>query len=89
MPERHDLVLMKTIRGYEHDLQTIEAIHRGFALDLDVLVDRYEQEMTAVIGDPKRLEGSLLAMIERLFPTEVRRIEQRLKRRTARRKRQR
>ena len=29
VPERHDLVLMKTLRGYQHDVEVIEQIHRG------------------------------------------------------------
>ena len=40
VPERHDLVLMKVLRGDEHDLQAIEAIHQRSPLDLSILVER-------------------------------------------------
>jgi hypothetical protein len=79
VPEKHDLVLMKTVRAYEHDLETIEAIHRMSPLDLDTLVERYEKEMGAIIGDPARLRGNFLAVIERLFPEQVGGIERRLR----------
>jgi len=71
VPERHDLILMKTGRGYEHDLEAAEAIHRQSPLDLDVLVKRYMEEMGAVVIAPKHLRGSFLTMIERLFPSEL------------------
>jgi hypothetical protein len=41
VPERHDLVLMKAIRGYEHDLQAISEIHAHSPLDLETLVRRF------------------------------------------------
>jgi len=31
VPEKHDLVLMKAMRGYEHDLQAIESEQQGRA----------------------------------------------------------
>lgn len=71
VPERHDLVLMKIIRGYEHDLEAIEAIHRRAPLDLKVLLERYRTEMGSVIGDPQRLRSQVLVLIARLFPEEV------------------
>jgi len=71
VPEKHDLVLMKILRGDEHDLQAIEAIHRRSPLELAVLVKRYREEMSAAIIDPGRLRGQFLAMVERLFPEQV------------------
>ena len=68
IPEKHDLVLMKIMRGDEHDLQAIEAIHQRSPLDLEILVQRYEDEMAAAIIDPARLRGHFLTMVERLFP---------------------
>lgn len=68
VPEKHDLALMKVIRGYEHDLDGIEAIHRRSPLDLETLLQRYRDEMGAVVGDPRRLRGQLLALVGRLFP---------------------
>ena len=37
VPERHDLVLMKAVRCYEHDLEAIAEIHSHSPLELDVL----------------------------------------------------
>jgi Nucleotidyltransferase of unknown function (DUF6036) len=70
VPERHDLVLMKAVRCYEHDLQTMAEIHAHSPLDLDVLVRRFKDEMTP-IGDPARIRGNFLAVVERLFPDSV------------------
>ncbi len=81
VPEKHDLVLMKVIRGAEHDLEGIEGIHRLAPLGLGLLVERYEREMGAVVIDPVRLRGNFLVMVERLFPDQVERIGKRLRRR--------
>jgi len=78
VPERHDLVLMKTVRGYEHDLEAIEAIHRRSPLKLEVLLTRYEEEMGAVVTSPVRLRGNLLTLVERLFPDELDDVAERL-----------
>jgi hypothetical protein len=67
VPEKHDLVLMKTLRGYEHDFQMCEAIHANHGLDLTTLLRRYTEQMSHVVGDPERLDGNLLAMVARLF----------------------
>jgi hypothetical protein len=66
VPERHDLTMMKTMRGYDHDLQGIEDIHRSDPLDLDTLLTRY-REMTHVVGPPERLRGNVLAVVARLW----------------------
>ncbi len=79
VPERHDLVLMKAVRAYEHDLEVIAEIHAHFPLDLETLVRRFETEMTP-IGDPARTRGNFLAVVERVFPTSVDRVAQRLER---------
>lgn len=79
VPERHDLALMKVLRGDEHDLQAIEAIHQRSPLDLSILVERFRHEMGATIIAPGRLKGQFLTMIERLFPTDLDEIERRLR----------
>lgn len=79
VPEKHDLVLMKVVRGDEHDLQAIEAIHQRLPLDLTLLLKRYEEEMGAAITDPARLRGHVLTMVERLFPEELDAVEKRLR----------
>ncbi len=79
VPEKHDLVLMKTLRCYEHDIAAIAEIHAHSALDLDVLVRRFEDEMGSCVGDPTRLRGSFLVVVERLFPDSVEGVARRLK----------
>jgi hypothetical protein len=78
VPERHDLVLMKVLRGDEHDLQAIEAIHHRSPLQLSTLVTRYREEMSATIIDPGRLRGQFLTMVERLFPERLDEVSRRL-----------
>ena len=78
VPEKHDLVLMKVLRGDEHDLEAIEGIHRRSPLDLSILVKRYREEMGATIIDPGRLRGQFLTLVERLFPDDLDRVEKRL-----------
>ncbi len=70
VPERHDLVLMKAVRCYEHDLATIAEIHAYSPLDADVLVRRFRDEMTR-IGELGRIRDNFLVVIERLFPERV------------------
>lgn len=62
--EKHDLVLSKTVRCYEHDLQQIVEIHESAGLSFEV---RFDSEMTNAIGHPGRLRMSFLIMIETVF----------------------
>jgi hypothetical protein len=80
VPERHDLVLMKAVRCYEHDLATIAEIHAHSPLDADVLVRRFRDEMTP-IGEPGRIRDNFLVVIERLFPERVDSVARELRRR--------
>ena len=68
VPERHDLALMKTVRGDQADFEKLQAIHRRSPFDLTVLLKRYEEEMGQVVIDPRRLQGNFLALVESLFP---------------------
>ena len=77
VPEKHDLVLMKALRCYEHDLEAIAQIHAHAPLDLDTLVRRYEDEMTP-IGEPRRIRANFLVVVERLFPESVDTVERQL-----------
>ena len=45
VPERHDLALMKVVRGDRHDEDMIAEIHAHQPLKLDVLLKRFEEEM--------------------------------------------
>lgn len=70
VPEKHDWVLMKVARGYEHDLTMIEDLKKRQGLDLELLIDRFNIEMAHVTGDRRRLELNLLAAIGRVFGEE-------------------
>jgi hypothetical protein len=77
VPEKHDLVLMKATRAYEHDIQVIREIHQHSPLSLEILVDRFVKEMLP-IGHPVRIHGNFLTVIESLFPDRVDEVERRL-----------
>ncbi len=68
VPERHDLALMKTVRGDQADFEKLQAIHQRMPFDLSILLERYEAEMGHVVIDPRRLRGNFLALVEELFP---------------------
>jgi hypothetical protein len=80
VPERHDLALMKTVRGDQADFAKLQAIHERKRFDLKVLLDRYRQEMSHVVIDPRRLRGNFLALVESLFPEAVTLVETALER---------
>jgi len=80
VPERHDLALMKTVRGDQADFAKLQAIHERKRFDLAVLLDRYQQEMSHVVIDPRRLRGNFLALVESLFPEAVTLVEAALER---------
>lgn len=70
-PEKHDLALMKIIRGYEHDIQHIKEVHANHQLDLDTLVERFRDEMGHVVGvGSEQLQHKFLLMIEEVFGEE-------------------
>ena len=71
VPERHDLALMKAVRGDQADFAKLQAIHERKPFELSVLLRRYEEEMGHVVIDPRRLRGNFLALIESLFPEIV------------------
>ena len=63
--------LMKTVRGDQADFAKLQAIHEKKPFDLSVLLRRYEQEMSHVVIDPRRLRWNFLALVESLFPEAV------------------
>jgi hypothetical protein len=68
VPERHDLALMKTVRGDPADFAKLRAIHQRWPFHLSVLIRRYEEEMDHVVIDPRRLRGNFLGLVESVFP---------------------
>jgi hypothetical protein len=71
VPERHDLVLMKIIRGDRHDEDVIAEIHAKHPLDRALLIDRFENEMGHVIKDEKIPRQQFRLLVGRLFGPEA------------------
>jgi hypothetical protein len=71
VPERHDLALMKIVRGYRHDIDVILEMHRREPLSLNTLIDRFENEMGHVIKDERELRMQFRLLIEELFGAEA------------------
>lgn len=71
IPEIHDLILMKTVRGYEHDLEVIQEICRKNRVNRKVLVERYETEMGHVIGNKSTLDLNFAAVLSRCFGDSI------------------
>ena len=46
VPEKHDLALMKVVRGQENDKDAIEQIANRVGLDKSTMVNRFKSEMT-------------------------------------------
>ena len=67
VPEKHDLALMKVVRGQDDDLEAIQQIADGVGLDRAMLVDRFKNEMTQAIGRPEQLRANFLSTIEMLY----------------------
>ena len=67
VPERHDLLLMKAVRAARHDLEVLEEMHRAKPFKLDVLVERFDNEMGQATIDPGIFKLQFLHIIERLF----------------------
>lgn len=67
VPEKHDLVLMKAVRGQANDLEAIDQMAQRVGLDMSTLVDRYRDEMTHVICPPRRLRANFLSVIEMVY----------------------
>jgi hypothetical protein len=67
VPERHDLALMKIIRGEEHDIQVLVEMHESEPFDLEILIDRFTNEMRHVIGDHRWIRFNFVGLVEELF----------------------
>ncbi|MGE3512692.1 MAG: DUF6036 family nucleotidyltransferase [Vicinamibacterales bacterium] len=52
--ERHDLVLAKLCRNIDRDREDVVALARGPGLDIDVLRQRYRDELRPKLGRPER-----------------------------------
>lgn len=70
IPEVMDLILMKAMRGYAHDMQAIEEMVKNTKVKCEKLVDRYVSEMRTAITPERKRNLNFLAVIERCFPKE-------------------
>jgi len=71
VPEQHDLALMKIVRGYENDIQTICEIHENMPFCFETLIERFLTEMTQVIGNSNAIRMNFLLAISELFGEEL------------------
>ncbi len=67
VPERHDFVLMKMIRGQQNDIDMVIEMHKVEPLLFSRLLDLIVSEMTGITGYKKRIKPHFLAMFETLF----------------------
>lgn len=71
VPEVIDLILMKTLRSYAHDLDAIEQMVKNQKIESGDLIQRYIDEMDAIVGDKRKHDISFLAMLERCYGEPV------------------
>jgi hypothetical protein len=69
-PDKYDLALAKAVRGYQHDLDAIEGIHRHHRLSPATLITRFETEMGAAIVDPRKIRLNMAMVAARLYGFE-------------------
>jgi hypothetical protein len=67
VPEKHDWALMKIVRLIEKDIQDIKEAARTVGFDKKVLLNRFLDEMTHLVGPRKKLIENFLAMMEELY----------------------
>lgn len=79
IPDKYDIALSKTVRGYPHDLDAIEGIHTHHRLSAKTLVARFEAElMKTAVADPRKLALNMAMVAARLYGFEEgRRLAQR------------
>ena len=71
--ERHDLVLAKIVRNNDRDRADVAAIAGGPGLDIDVLRDRYLEELRPKLGRSEREDLTLELWLEIIKETRQRR----------------
>jgi hypothetical protein len=67
VPERHDVLFTKLARAARHDLEVIEEMHRAKPFDLQVVVERYNDEIVRTFGGNDHYHRQLQLLIDRLF----------------------
>jgi hypothetical protein len=59
-----------SLRGYQHDVEVIEQIHRQQLLVFEVLCSRWKHEMTHAVADPRRMNLNFVEVVDHLFGRE-------------------
>jgi hypothetical protein len=70
VPEVMDLILMKAMRGYAHDMQAIEEMVKHSGVKYTELADRFVKEMGSALTPERKRNLNFLALVERCFPEE-------------------
>jgi Nucleotidyltransferase of unknown function (DUF6036) len=71
IPDKYDLALSKTIRGYPHDIEAIQSMHESHRLARKTLVARFESELMKVaIADPRKISLNLVMVVARIYGFE-------------------
>jgi hypothetical protein len=69
VPERHDLAMMKTVRGAANDLEAIREMHEEAPLALETLLSRFHE--TDVMGSRGMFRLAFLEVVALLFGEPV------------------
>lgn len=68
VPDKYDLALSKTMRGYPHDIQAVVGIDRAHHLSMDTLLDRFETELVKqAVGQERNLRINMMLVIDQLY----------------------
>lgn len=70
--DQYDLAISKIDRGYQKDMDDIQAVHDRFPYDLNKLIEIFNNEYIKVsaTGDPREKKMKLLDVIDKLFGKE-------------------
>lgn len=68
IPDKYDIALSKTVRGYPHDIDAIEGIHRRHPMSERTLLRRFESELfKTAVADPRKLALNMAMVAARLY----------------------
>ena len=67
IPEVINLILMKAMRAYEHDLEAIAQMVKSQKVELNSLLERFSAEMGSAITPERKRNMNLLAVVERCY----------------------
>ncbi len=74
VPDRYRLLLMMAVRASRRDMEVVAEMHRAMPFDLEILVERWNDQTLRAFGNLETLEHVSL-IIERLFgPNRVHRV---------------